>query len=90
MGATRILRNTVNVVLEDSPSGEIYVITGDGAVGLHAACEQNMLPCSPLVNGAFYIEKKAIDSELEEALDYNRVYICNAVKADARSNELTP
>lgn len=90
MGATRVLRHSVNVTLDNSPVGEIYTITGDGVAGLHAACEQQMLPCSPLVNGAFYIERSTVTSELNEAADINRVYICNAIKAAARSSEIAP
>lgn len=84
MGATSVLTHAVTADLQDSPIGEIYVVGGVGASGLHAKCIDNFLPVSPLVEGCFFIERNILQRELNEASDINRVYICTAIKRAAR------
>ena len=78
MGVARIVGHTVRAAARDSHIGKIYVISGEGASGLHHYCKQIDLPVSPLIENSFHISAKTIDNECAQP-DLNRLYICNGI-----------
>jgi hypothetical protein len=91
MGTARIVGHTVRVERKETSTGAIYILSdinpGDGqyqAERLHAYCEQAMLAVSPFAETSFYLTEATINDEIAQG-NFNREYICTAIKEAAQT-----